>query len=648
MFNIFKESKNKSLWKFSVIPGIEESTFNKVLERFYDLGISGLVRENIQNSLDGKIPGETEPVIVTIKTGKVNKNDIPGLDNIKERIECLVGHNSYTKETIEHMQNKMNQDEVDYISFEDYNTKGLRGAKNGQSYRPEDTWGIYAYNKGVHSEEEDSTLEKSRGGSHGIGKIASNAASELHMMYFANCDDEGDKHLGGTVQLIEHKYKDKYYRSTGYFTDIKKIENNEERFYPYENTFSEIFKKDTRGLKIIIPFLREQFNNEVDIIKSICDSFFIAILENKLEVIVNDKNINSKTIKKYIENKKYYNQDISEMKEEFTPLYLSTYTKKKPMQVTVEDTKEKYNFNLYFNYDESIPKGRVAIIRTIGMKIEDKKVKGNVNKPFNAVLIPDSTKEDAFLKSLENESHTQLSFEHIKDQNLQKNAKRFINNISKVMAKIIEDEIKKSNPTDGMMNTEDILYYVENQFKQELSNCLGTVKLSSGDKEKTIVKVEQDIPERKDPKYKKKKKKKPLKKIKNKRINDESDTEQEVNEVSPEKLTTYSTHPDRVDRLIIRDKEYVKFDFTDSDEMKKVKLCDITLSVVDGMGVEYSNEFNMKDNYEYVIDKATGHKCKIENNLIKDVKVVKGNVQIELKLKENYNKALKFMYYVEV
>lgn len=651
MFNIFKESKDKSLWKFSVIPGIEESTFNKVLERFYDLGISGLVRENIQNSLDGKIPGETKPVIVTIRTGKVNKNDIPGLDNIKERIECLVGHNSYTKETIEHMKNKMNQDEVDYISFEDYNTKGLRGAKNGQSYRPEDTWGIYAYNKGVHSEEEDSTLEKSRGGSHGIGKIASNAASELHMMYFANCDEEGNKHLGGTVQLIEHKYKDKYYRSTGYFTDIKKIENNEERFYPYENTFSEIFKKDTRGLKIIIPFLREQFNNEVDIIKSICDSFFIAILENKLEVIVNDKNINSKTIKKYIENKKYYIQDVSEMKEEFTPLYLSTYMKKKPMQITIEDKKEKYNFNLYFNYDESIPKGRVAIIRTIGMKIEDKKVNGNVNKPFNAVLIPESTKEDAFLKSLENESHTQLSFEHIKDQKLQKNAKRFINNISKVMAKIIEDEIKKSNPTDGIMNTEDVLYYVENQFKQELADSLGTVKLSNGNKDKTVVKIEQDIPKKKDPKDKKEKdkeKKKPLKKVKKKSRNDENDNDEQTEEVSPEKLITYSVHPDRVERLIIRDKEYVKFDFTDTDEMKKVKLCDITLSVVDGMGQEYDNEFNMKDNYEYAIDKATGHKCKIENNLIKDVKVVKGNVQVELKLKENYNKALKFMYYVEV
>ena len=648
MLNMFKKS-NENLWKFSAIPGIEESTFNKVLERFYDLGIAGLVRENIQNSLDGKIPGETKPVIVTIRTGKVNKKDIPGLDDIKERIECLVGHNSYTKETISHMKNKMNQGEVDFISFEDYNTKGLRGAKNGQSYKAEDTWGIYAYNKGVHSEEEDSSLEKARGGSHGIGKIASNAASELHMMYFANCDEEGNKHLGGTVQLVEHKYKDKYYRSTGYFTDIKKIENKEERFYPYENTFHEIFSKNTRGLKIIIPFLREQFNNEVDIIKSICDSFFIAILENKLEVIVNDKNINSKTIKKYINDKKYYIQEISEIKEEFTPLYLNTYLTNKPSLIKIKDYDQEYSFKLYFDYNEAITKGRMAIVRTIGMKIEDKKIKNNVNKPFNAILIPETISEDAFLKSLENESHTQLSFEHIKDQKLQKNAKRFINNISKEIAKIIENEIKKSNPTDGIMDTKEILYLVENQFKQELAQSLGTVKVSNGNKEKTIVKVNEDTPKKEKTKNKKdkdKEKKKAVKKVKKPKT--ETLPEQDGEETSLEKLARYNTHPDRVERLIIRDKEYIKFDFTDTPEIKSAKVCDIALAVIDGMGEEYANEFNLKNNYEYIIDKATGEKRKINNNLIKDVKIVKGNVQIELKLKENYNKALKFMYYVEV
>lgn len=637
--------KDKNLWKFSSIPGIEESTFNKVLEKFYDLGISGLVRENVQNSLDGKLPGSNEPVIVTIKTGKINKEFIPGLEDIKERIACLQGRNSYTKETVEHMQNKMNAEEVDYISFEDSNTKGLTGAKNGQSDSKKDTWGIYAYNKGVHSEEEDSAVEKSRGGSHGIGKIASNAASELHMMYFANCDAEGNKHLGGTVQLIEHKYKDNYYRSTGYFTDIKHIDQNKTKFYPYENTFNEVFEKNTRGLKIIIPFLREQFNNEKEIIKSICDSFFIAILEKKLEVVVNDKIINRKTIEKYIKNKDYYIQEVSEIKDEFTPLYLNTYKNIEAREIQIQDTKDKYNFKLYFNYDEEIPKGRVAIIRTIGMKIEDKKVKRNVNKPFNAVLIPESTKEDAFLKSLENESHTELTFEHIKDQVLQRNAKRFINNISKEIAKIIEGEIKKNNPTDGVMDTKDILYVVESQFKKDLSQTIATVKLNKGNKETTISKVKEDIPkkEKKKKDEKKPKKNKPLKKVMKDRSEEDLDGE------SKEKLDRYSTYPDMVERIIIGNKEFVKFDFNGSDEIKKAKVCDIALSVVDGMGDECANvEFDMNDNYETAIDKATGKVCKIDNNLIKDVKIIKGIAQIELRLKANYNKALKFVYYVEV
>ncbi|MFR2797292.1 hypothetical protein [Romboutsia timonensis] len=635
-----------NLWKFSSIPCIEESTFNKILERFYNFGISGLVRENIQNSLDGKIPGETKPVVVTIKTGTIKKENIPGLEEIKNRINCLEGRNSYTKETIQHMKNKMNDEIINYISFEDYNTKGLKGAKNGQSTNKEDTWSIYAYNKGVHTEEEDETLEKSRGGSHGIGKIASNAASELYMMYFANCDEEGNKHLGGTVQLIEHKYEDNYYRSTGYFTDSKNIDSKTTKFYPYENNFDKVFAKDTRGLKIIIPFLRDQFNKEDEILKSVCDSFFIAILQEKLEVIINDKIINSKTIKKYITDKKYYIQKVEEVKDEFTPLYFDTYTKIKPKKLEIKDRSQSYNFNLYFNYDTKIPKGRVAIVRTIGMKIEDKKIKNNVKKPFNAVLIPESISEDAFLKSLENESHTELSFEHIKDQNLQKNAKTFINNISKEIAKVIEEAIKNNNPTDGVMDTRDVLYEVQTQFKKDLLQSAPTVKLNKGKgkEENTIVKVKPEIPKKKDPKDPQKdktpkdpkeKKKRSAKKVKEK-------GEKKENTI------TYKAPADIVERVIISNKEYVKFDFTDTDDLKKSKTCDISLNVVDGMGQECIGEFSMKDSYEYILDKSTGDKLKIEENLIKDVKINKGVAKIELKLKEQYNKALKFVYYVEV
>lgn len=628
-------------WQFSVIPCIEESTFNKILERFYNFGISGLVRENIQNSLDGKLKGCNEPVIVTIKTGSVNKNNIPGLDEIKERIKSLKGQNNYTKETIEHMKKKMDDEVVNYISFEDFNTKGLTGANNGQSDNKKDTWSIYAYNKGVHTEEEDESVEKSRGGSHGIGKIASNAASDLYMMYFANCDAEGNKHLGGTVQLIEHKFADKHYRSTGYFTDVKKIDENKTKFYPFENTFHDIFEKNTRGLKIIIPFLRDQFNNEKEIITSVCDSFFIAIIENKLQVIVNDKTINKDTIKNYIKSENYYEQNLEDLKKEFTPLYFDTYTEQEPVELIIPDKKEDYKFNLYFKYDTSIVTGRLGIIRTIGMKIEDKKVKNNVKKPFNAIIIPKSIKEDAFLKSLENESHTELSYEHIKDQKLQSNAKKFINNISNRMAKVIEEAIKKNNPTDGKMDTGDIIYEVENKFKKDLSKSMPTVKLSTGNKEKdkVVVKIPTEVPEKKNQR-KNKKTNKPRKPAVKKAKPTEESKERET--------TRYNANPEIVERVVIANNEYVNFDFSSSDDFKKSKTCDISIVVVDGMGKEYPNEFDMKKNYESVTDLSTGKKLKIEDNLIKGVKIKTGNAQIQLKLKEQYNRALKFVYYVEV
>ena len=433
------------------------------------------------------------PVKFSITTGTIKKKDVPGINEVIERIHCLKGRNSYTKEAIEHMVKTSEEEEVHYISFEDSNTRGLSGAKNGQSHSPKDTWAIYAYNKGVHSEEEDAAVETSRGGSHGVGKIASNAASDLNVMYFANCDAFGDQHLGGTVQLIEHDYQGQSYRSTGYFADIKHLEPNKTKFYPFENNFHEVFEKKTRGLKIIIPFLRKEYSDQTEIIRSVCDSFFVSILLNKLEVDVNGKKIDANNIQEYVNDPEFYNQNIADMKQTFTPLYVSTYLNQPPRTIQVSDGKDDYEFNLYFRYDEEIPKGRVAIVRTIGMKIEDKKVKNKANQPFNAVLIG-GMKEDAYLKSLENESHTELTFDHIKDPVLQKRAKRFINNLSKAMTAVIDEAIKEQNPVDGPMDTKDLLYVSEIQFKQELSKAMGAVVI---DKKKPVVKIDDDLPPQK-------------------------------------------------------------------------------------------------------------------------------------------------------
>lgn len=249
--------KQPIYWQFSQIPNIEESNFNKILERFYDMKVTGLVRENIQNSLDGKLKNFDGPVIVKIETGEIETRHIPGIKELIDRVYALEGRNTYTKETIQHMMNKVSQKSVSYISFEDQNTKGLTGARYGQTNSKDHTWGIYAYNKGVHFEESDTAIETARGGSHGVGKIASNAASDIHVMFFANCDENGEQHLGGTTQLIEHSYNNRYYRASGYFA---KLQNNEHssKFIPFENNFHEIFSKSTRGLKIVIPYFKKR------------------------------------------------------------------------------------------------------------------------------------------------------------------------------------------------------------------------------------------------------------------------------------------------------------------------------------------------------------------------------------------------------
>jgi hypothetical protein len=543
------------------------------------------------------------------------------------------------------MLNKMTQKEVRYISFEDYNTRGLSGANNGQSHSKSDTWSIYAYNKGFHSEEEDEQVETSRGGSHGVGKIASNAASDLHVMYFANCDAEGNQHLGGTVQLIEHEYENQCYRSTGYFTDIKEYEDNKTKFYPFENTSHEIFEKKTRGLKIVIPYLREEYDDENEIIKSVCDSFFISILQEKLVVIVNGQEINHETLLDLVKDPTYYVQTLSEMKKEFTPLYVDTYIKEEPQPIQVSDGVNDYKFQLYFQYNEEIPKGRVAVIRTIGMKIEDMKIKSNASKPFNAVLIGGSA-EDAYLKSLENESHTKLSFDHIKDPQLKKRARRFINKLNDEITRIIEEAMKKNNPTDGMIDTKDILYVVENHFKKDLSDAMGTVVINKG---KSVVKITPNSPKKKtkkdskNPKEKKPKdeNKEPVKRKKREPVPGDGDNQDQ-------QRLEYSVHPKIVERLVVGKNEMVKFNFQQSKAIGNEEACNIKLSIIDGMGVEYEDEFNINDNYGRVIDRATGKECDFQKNTIKNVQITDGVAQLQFELKNKYNKALKFIYYVEV
>ncbi|HDX9688817.1 TPA: hypothetical protein ROY10_004417 [Bacillus thuringiensis] len=635
--------------QFSKISNIEECNFHPVLQRFYGMGVRGLVRENLQNARDGKLIGSTEPVIVEIQTGVINKSDIPGIQEIEEHILSLVGQSEYTQEVIEHMKNCLNQEEVRYISFEDKNTRGLSGARNGQSNSSKDTFGIYAYSKGFHATESDQALETARGGSHGIGKIASNSASDLHLMYFSNCDEHENQHIGGTIQLVEHQHDGNYYRATGYFSDVEELENGRTKYVPFENTYHSIFKKDTRGLKIVIPFFREEFDKEVEIIKTICDSFAIAILKGELVVNVNGKDLSKNTLEQFVKDAKYYPTEVAKMKKEFTPLYVDTYIHAEPQSLVVSNGECDFHFTLYFTYNEEIPKGRMAIFRTIGMKIEDFKVDGHATKPFNAVLIG-GLEEDAYLKSLEDESHTTIMNPKIKDPKLKAKARKFTKNLANALAKIIDEKMRENNPTDGVMDTADVLYTVETQFKKELEKALGTVVINSG---KKMIKSKIDGPSTKKGEGQKggdrgsgrgggkggsqgsgqgDLKRKQAKKGASGELDDSKET--------------FSVNPNLVQRLILQDREILRFDFTNQKALKNVTSCDISFRVIDGMGEEHNLIF--AENYDAITDVHTNQTYPLNDHTLQGVTIKNGVVYLNVQLKPNYNRALKFNYYVEV
>jgi len=616
-------------WRFTEIPRRQEYSFNAVLERFHNNKVTGFMRENLQNALDGKNLELDSPVVVKIETGQVYVKELPGVEQVLERIHVLEGGNIYANETIAAMQASVNKEFVNFISIEDDNTIGLSGATDLSGGG---TFHVYAYNKGNHFVDSNSEHEKMRGGSHGIGKIASNAASDLHLMYFSNCDENNHQHIAGNVELVEHKFNGKWFRSSAYFTN-----EQQGTFIPYVNNYSGIFEKKTRGLKIIVPFFKEVYNDSKEIVESICDSFFIAVLQRKLVIHLNGDLIDHTNIDKFIKSENYYIQDISMMKKQFTPMYLNTYLLNNKKEIMVHDKKGKeFLFDLYFDYDESIKKGRTAVIRTVGMKIEDLKVPGKATKPYNAVLIPKSGTEDQFLKSLENESHTSLSTDHIKDKEVLQNAKKFVSNLHRAIGEVIDEYVRLNNPVDGKVDTSDVLYDIENKFEKDLKKSSPVVKVNQGGKELNIVKSGKETRRKKERKSLKQKLKK------------KKDSKRTGNIGKKKEKVEYYLNPSNVRRFHRDNEELLRIDLNDHENVKHHTKCNLSINLVDGQGEEEVIDFDLNEVINSVKSSNTGDLVDIKSKTLQNVPIKDGVIDLIISTNSKYISTYKYSYHMEV
>lgn len=110
----------------------------------------------------------------------------------------------------------------------------------------------------------------------------------------------------------------------------------------------------------------------------------------------------------------------------------------------------------------------------------------------------------------------------------------------------------------------------------------------------------------------------------------------------------YSMHPEAVKRVVLKQKELLLFDFTNVSQYDGETICDISMAVIDGTGKPYEREFDITANYSDIIDGSRNTHCVVLDNIIRDVSIADGKVQLELHPTDNFNNSLKFMYYVEV
>lgn len=625
-------------WKFDQLTNLQNYAFDEVLERFFKFGIEGLIRENIQNSLDAHQEND-QPVRIAIRLGELKRSDIPGLDELEEHIQSLKGYNDYTRNTIQHMKDILSKKalSIPYLSMEDANTKGLKGSGEGYSRNNPNQYQAYAYSRGMHfNDNEDKKVIK--GGSFGVGKIASNAASDIYTMFFANHDATGHATLGGSIHLIEHRYQGQGYRAHGFFTDIQ-----EDLYKPYENAgFSEVFQKETQGLKIIIPFLRDGFANKYKIVRAVIDSFLLAIYRGELEVEVEDKSINQGNLLSYLNDDAYYAfDDLDTMIREdevYTPLYYQTLDEHYFKEISVFDKLgSEYRFDLYFQYDELIPKGVTGIFRNIGMKIEDFKVKSNVMKPYNAMLIPKGKHEDKFLKLLENESHTELSYESIKDKSASDNARYFINQIHKVMSQTISDFIDAQTPSEGILHTNDILYEINNEFKKQMQKTTSTLRTGKeGPNPKKTPTTKTTEPSKEGRKVN----------GKNKRPEYLSPVKRKFG--ADEMKTYYQANTTAIKRTRFSGSERIQISLGEAEYLKEIDHAHLNITMVDGNGKESFDQIDLKTLYNEVLDiHGDNALLDFEDHRIKDVSIKNKKIELVLKKSDQLNN-YKLKFYLEV
>lgn len=439
---IFKKSLG---WNFPSNDDGQQNGLNDAgIETFKDNRLHSLAREVLQNSSDAAATATKKPVEVHFKLLEIPASEFPGVADFKKALQSCATHWKASKQTVAFCKEGLAvlaQPMLRMLKVSDFNTTGVRGASLGDI---NSDW--FKLTKGVGAS------DKSEGklGSFGIGKHAPFACSDLRTVFYGTKDDAGVTAFQGVCKLPSHKSKGFITQGPGYFG--KKKGNKPLLDF---SSLSPIFERDKTGADVYIMGFHPFPDWESSVIKSVIESFFVAIHAGQLTVKVEKTSLNRTSLPSHI--KKHYAEPDSHF---FADEYYSALVSEEGAEFSEDDFLGMGKIRLRVLENKAFKK-KVAMLRRSGMKIFDK---GHFQTPlrFSGVFTAEGEKLDALLRELEPPSHDQWKEDRGDDPAVSR----------KVLNKLygwVNDKVRELVPTDGQteVDAEGISQYLPDDIEDD-------------------------------------------------------------------------------------------------------------------------------------------------------------------------------------
>ena len=422
-------------WRFPSRNGGIDYVNESSSAHFSDAPLPKLVRELIQNSLDARQDGLSEPVTVTFAETSVKRGLIGAAALQRHLQSCLDRAEEDDRDDMVELYGNalsvVRKREIPCLAVRDTGTMGLNDAR----------WRALVLQEGG--------ISKGGGapsGSYGIGKNAVLNVSDLQTVFYSTRIVEGRRgrtdRLQGKATLTGHMDPNgsgEDLQHVGFYADRDGNPVIGNRNIP------EFFRLDDVGTGVYIMGFNPQSSDWVDqITTSVIENFFYAIHHQTLVVRVQPRKGDEVLVD---------HQTMGYLFDRFRPINRSAVHYYSVIRDVEEDDIELTSrflnvgkLRVYLAFTQGAPR-RVAHINRNGMLITDSREQKNsplaprgrsLWPDFVSVIVPETDAGDLWLRKMENPSHDSLSSGQLRKEEDRREAEGRFKQVRRELSEIIE------------------------------------------------------------------------------------------------------------------------------------------------------------------------------------------------------------------